>query len=65
MPGGEAYVILCTVPEGRLAALMAAAQPAGVAVTVIGVIRAGAAAPRFVGPDRREVVLKRGSFSHF
>ena len=63
--GGDDYEILCTVPEGRLSAFMAAAKPAGVAVTAIGVIREGAAPPRFVGPDGREVTLKRGSFSHF
>ncbi len=63
--GGDDYEILCTVPEGRLAAFMAAAKPAGVAVTAIGAIREGAAPPRFVGPDGLEVTLKRGSFSHF
>lgn len=63
--GGDDYEILCAVPEGRLAAFAAAAKPAGVAVTAIGVIRAGTAPPRFVGPDGREVTLKRGSFSHF
>ena len=63
--GGDDYEILCTVPEDRLAAFKAAANPAGVAVTAIGVIRAGTAPPRFVGPGGREVMLKRGSFSHF
>jgi thiamine-monophosphate kinase len=63
--GGDDYEILCTVPEGRLAAFVAAAKPAGIAVTAIGVIRAGTAPPRFVGPDGHEVTLKRGSFSHF
>lgn len=63
--GGDDYEILCTVPQARLGAFMAAAQDAGVAATVIGAIREGAAPPRFMAADGREVRLERGSFSHF
>jgi thiamine-monophosphate kinase len=63
--GGDDYEILCTVPQARLPAFMAAARDAGVAATVIGAIREGAAPPRFVAADGREVRLERGSFSHF
>jgi thiamine-monophosphate kinase len=63
--GGDDYEILCTVPEGRLAAFLAAAMAAAVPATVIGVIRSGAVPPRFVAADGREVRLKRGSYSHF
>jgi thiamine-monophosphate kinase len=63
--GGDDYEILCTVPQARLSAFKAAAQAAGVAVTVIGAIREGSVPPRFVAADGREVRLERGSFSHF
>jgi thiamine-monophosphate kinase len=63
--GGDDYEVLCTVPEGRLPAFMAAAKAAGVAATVIGVIREGGAPPRFVAAGGRAVTLKHGSYSHF
>lgn len=63
--GGDDYEVLCTLPESRLAGFMAAAKAAGIAATGIGVIRAGTAAPRFIRSDGAELVLKRGSWSHF
>ncbi len=63
--GGDDYEVLCTVPEGRLSAFLAAAKAADVAATAIGVIRSGAVPPRFVAADGREVALTRGSYSHF
>jgi thiamine-monophosphate kinase len=63
--GGDDYEVLCTVPESRLAAFLAAAKGQGVDATAIGVIREGTAAPRFVAAGGRAVVLTRGSYSHF
>ena len=63
--GGDDYEVLCTVPRARVAAFAAAARAADVAATRIGAIRGGEAAPRFIGADGREIVLKRGSYSHF
>jgi len=63
--GGDDYEILCTVPQDRLVAFMAAARAAGVAASAIGAIRDGGLPPRFVAADGREVALKRSSFSHF
>lgn len=63
--GGDDYEILCTVPEDRVQALAAAAQRAGVAVSSIGTVIAGAAAPKFVDAQGREVALERLSYSHF
>jgi thiamine-monophosphate kinase len=63
--GGDDYEVLCTVPEGRLAAFLAAAKAAAVPATAIGVIRGGAVPPRFVAGDGREVTLTRSSYSHF
>jgi thiamine-monophosphate kinase len=63
--GGDDYEILCTVAEDRLASFRQAAAAVGIALTTIGVIRAGAALPRFIGADGRDVVLRRGSYSHF
>ncbi len=63
--GGDDYEVLCTVPEGRLSAFVAAAKAQGVEASAIGVIREGTAPPRFVAAGGRAVTLKRGSFSHF
>ena len=59
------YEVLCTVPENRLAAFVAAAKATGVEATAIGVIREGTAPPRFVAAGGRAVTLERGSYSHF
>ena len=42
-----------------------AAGLAGVAVTSMGTIIGGAAVPRFLDPQGREIVLQRRSYSHF
>jgi thiamine-monophosphate kinase len=63
--GGDDYEILCTVPEARYAAFERAARQARVAVTSIGAIIAGKAAPSFLDSQGRELVLTRRSWSHF
>jgi thiamine-monophosphate kinase len=63
--GGDDYEILCAVPENRLDALAQAARLAGVAVTSIGTVIAGASAPKFLDAQGREIALPRLSYSHF
>jgi thiamine-monophosphate kinase len=63
--GGDDYEILCAIPEARFEAFAQAAGRAGVAVTSIGTIIAGTAAPSFLDAQGRELVLTRRSFSHF
>ena len=63
--GGDDYEILCTIPEDRVEAFAQAAQRAGVAVSSIGTVVAGTAAPKFIDQQGREIVLERLSYSHF
>jgi thiamine-monophosphate kinase len=63
--GGDDYEILCSIPANRFEMFTRAAGATGVAVTSIGTIIAGSAAPRFVDGEGRELVLKRLSYSHF
>ena len=63
--GGDDYEILCTVPEVSSGGLEAAARQAGIAVTAIGTVMAGQAAPRFLDREGREIALDRQSWSHF
>jgi thiamine-monophosphate kinase len=63
--GGDDYEILCTIPENRFEAFARAAKLAGVAVTSIGTVIGGTAAPRFLDPQGREIALQRLSYSHF
>jgi thiamine-monophosphate kinase len=63
--GGDDYEILCAIPEDRFEAFAQAAGTAGVAVTSIGTVIAGEAAPRFLDGEGREIALKRLSYSHF
>jgi thiamine-monophosphate kinase len=63
--GGDDYEILCTVPEARCKAFADEARRAGVALTAIGAIVAGTAAPRFLDAQRKEITLQRLSYSHF
>jgi thiamine-monophosphate kinase len=63
--GGDDYEILCAIPENRWDSFAAAAHRAGVPVTVIGKVEAGAAAPRFLDSSGRPVALERLSYSHF
>ena len=63
--GGDDYEILCAVPENRFAAFAKAAAAAEVPVTTIGTIIAGAAVPRFLDAQGKEIALRRASYSHF
>jgi thiamine-monophosphate kinase len=63
--GGDDYEILCALPEARWGAFTEAAASAGVAVTAIGTITAGAEPPVFRDNAGRVVTLGRTSFSHF
>ena len=63
--GGDDYEILCAIPEASFEAFAQAAGHAGVAVTLIGTVIAGASAPRFLSGDGREIALPRRSYSHF
>ena len=63
--GGDDYEILCTIPEDRVEGFAAAAQRAGVAVSSIGAVVAGVAAPKFIDQQGRKIVLERLSYSHF
>jgi thiamine-monophosphate kinase len=63
--GGDDYEILCAISENRFEAFAQAAGLAGVAVTSIGTIIGGAAVPRFLDPQGREIALRRRSYSHF
>lgn len=63
--GGDDYEVLCAVPENRWDSFAAAAREANVAVTSIGRVEAGAAAPRFLDKAGQPMMLKRLSYSHF
>jgi len=63
--GGDDYEIICTVPATRREAFTAAAAALGIAVSDIGSIVEGPAAPRFFDGQGCAVTLKRLSFSHF
>ena len=65
LSGGDDYEILCTIPENRFEAFEAAARLAGVAVTSIGTVIAGASIPRFIDGQGTEIALPRLSYSHF
>lgn len=64
LTGGDDYEILCTVPTAKVDRFRVAAMAAKVAVTPIGTIEAGEGA-HFLDAQGRELVFKRGSFSHF
>jgi thiamine-monophosphate kinase len=63
--GGDDYEVLCTIPEDRVEAFAQAARGAGVQVTSIGMVVAGAAAPKFLDGQGAELALERLSYSHF
>jgi thiamine-monophosphate kinase len=63
--GGDDYEILCTIAEDRVEAFAQAARQAGVAVSSIGTVIAGNAAPKFIDGQGREIALERLSYSHF
>jgi thiamine-monophosphate kinase len=64
LTGGDDYEILATVGEAELAALRAAAQAAGVAVTPIGRIVAGEGV-RVLDVNNTIMAFEQGSYSHF
>jgi thiamine-monophosphate kinase len=63
--GGDDYEILCAIAEAGLDDFAEAAGQAGVAVTSIGTVIAGASAPRFLDAQGAEIALERLSYSHF
>jgi thiamine-monophosphate kinase len=63
--GGDDYEILCVIPENRFEAFAQAARLAGVSVTSIGAVVAGASVPRFIDGHGGEIALPRLSWSHF
>ena len=63
LTGGEDYEILCAVSQPD--EFHAAAQAAGVAVTEIGRIVAGARPPRFLDRAGRALAFSRPGYSHF
>jgi thiamine-monophosphate kinase len=63
--GGDDYEILCTMAENRFEAFAQAALLAGVPVSSIGTIIAGASVPRFIDGQGAEIALPRRSYSHF
>ena len=63
--GGDDYEIVCTIAAEKLDAFRAAALASGVAVTEIGRIVAGRAAPRFRDRHGHRLEFAHPSFSHF
>jgi thiamine-monophosphate kinase len=63
--GGDDYEILCTIPDDRVEAFASAAQCVGIALSSIGTVVAGSAAPKFIDGQGREITLERLSYSHF
>lgn len=63
--GGDDYEILCAVAEPDVEEFVRAAGEAGVAISPIGTIMAGAGAPKFLDQAGRELQLGRASYSHF
>ena len=64
LAGGDDYELVFTAPPRHADAVAAAARQAGVQVTRIGVIDAGAGL-RLIDAQRRPVVNTFGSFDHF
>ena len=63
--GGDDYEILCAIPEDGFEAFARAANSAAVAVSSIGTVIAGAAAPQFLDAQGRDIPLPRPAYSHF
>jgi thiamine-monophosphate kinase len=63
--GGDDYEILCAIPEDHAEVFAQAARLAGVAVTSIGTIIAGTAAPTLLNGQGETIILPRLSYSHF
>ncbi|MCB1537092.1 MAG: thiamine-phosphate kinase [Rhodoblastus sp.] len=65
LTGGDDYEILASVPQGRALAFEGAAAAAGVAITRIGTVTTGQAAPTFRDARGAPMSFARGSFAHF
>ena len=65
LAGGDDYELLFTAPPPRADAVQAAARAAGVAVTRIGRIEAGAGAAPASTPPAGRCRTRFGSFDHF
>jgi len=68
LSGGDDYEIIASVAPERVAALIAEAAAAGVAVTEIGRVAAGAAGAgkaQFLDAEGRPLLFARTAFSHF
>ena len=65
LTGGDDYEILAAVPAERAGAFEAASLAAGVPVTRIGAVAAGAGAPRFLAAGGQELVLNAKGYEHF
>jgi thiamine-monophosphate kinase len=65
LTGGDDYELLLAVPPGSEAALLEAAQAAGMAVTRIGGFRSGPPHVMVHGPDGEPMTLPSGGWSHF
>ncbi len=65
LTGGDDYELLMAVAPAREAALRAAAAAIGVAVTRIGVFRAGDPAVTVIGADGGVMDIATGGWSHF
>jgi thiamine-monophosphate kinase len=63
--GGDDYEVLCTIAKDRWDDFARAARNVGVAVTLIGEIIAGNAAPKWLDTKGEDVALPRLSYSHF
>jgi thiamine-monophosphate kinase len=63
--GGDDYEIVCTIPDDRLSAFLAAANAAGVSATTVGRAREGGEGPAFLDASGRAVHFARPAFSHF
>jgi thiamine-monophosphate kinase len=63
--GGDDYEILCTISDDCYESFAQGAKQAAVSVTTIGTVIAGAASPRFLDAQGKELALGRLSYSHF
>jgi thiamine-monophosphate kinase len=65
LTGGDDYEIVCTVAPDKLEGFLAGASAAKVPVVEIGRVTAGGSPPKFLDRDRKPMLFKKLSFSHF
>ncbi len=65
LTGGDDYELLLAVPPSREAALQAAADERGVAVTRIGAFHSGPAQVKVLAANGEPLALTKGGWSHF